>query len=213
LAEFPVYEEGQGVELQINGGAGNAYVVIAIVESDSKALVLDIKMTSTAGLNRVDLTQQFHLSLKGGKIAITQAFISSPLWEGKTYKMEAEYLKGYEGVQMDSFLFGKDLPNSFQFLGDSVVTSYRGEKIKSKKFKFEENSQVIEFWLSDKIKPFGLAAIKSKGPKPDQNYIIGYKATIKGYKSKIDAKKSLEMTSKIKAYLPKIKSRKSLFLP
>lgn len=211
--DLPQYTKGEGLVMEINSSSGAAEVVIAIVESDSNKLVLDIKMSSMAGFSAIELTQQFHLKYKGEKIIIEKAFISSPLWENKTYNLDDEYLNSYDGVSLDSFLFKKDLPSAYKYIGDSKVTTIKGKVIPAKKFELEENSQKLQFWISDSIKPFGLAAIKSQGPKSDQNYIIGYKGLIKAYKSAVNIEKALGITEKIKSYLPKQKNKKSLFLP
>ena len=209
--KLPQFKASTGNLFELKFGSIESNVILAVVSSSSDKLVIEIHSNVSSSMIPIEMTQQFHLKIKDNKVYISEGYINVPVLGKATYRLDSEYLQGYDGVQMASFLDFK--PNSkFKKIADSKVKTDSGE-FEATQYRFKENSQSIDFWIAEKIKPFSIAAIRSSGSKKDQNYMLSYKDNLNSYRSKIDISKAQAMDKKLKAMLPTPSKSKQFLLP
>ena len=210
--KLPDYLPGTGNKYFLQTNKEKAEIQIIVISKTENSLVLEIKSSLKAGFLPTELIQRFELQKKGKEIVLGKGYVYSPILGENTYKLAPEYLKGYDGVEMASFL-GSELDPRFKKVGSASVKTKEG-KVPSTQYEFSENGQKIEFWLSSKIKPIPLAALRSTGSKSSQNYVLGYDGPIENYKSPINPSSAIPMNDQLKSMLPKpTGKKKSLLLP
>lgn len=208
---LPQFKQSTGNLFQLKFGSIQSDIILAVISSDKEKLVIEINSRISSSLIPIEMTQQFHLKIRDKKVYIAEAYISAPILGKNIYRLDDEYLQGYDRVQMASFLNFK--PNGkFKKIAKAKVKTDSGD-FQSTHYQMKENSQSIDFWIVENIKPFAIAAIRSTGPKKNQNYMLSYKEPVKAYRSKMDISKAKNMDDKIKAVLPKPSKSKHFLLP
>ncbi|MEC9281509.1 MAG: hypothetical protein VX642_02260 [Bdellovibrionota bacterium] len=209
-AKLQIFQKSSGNSYDLSFGSIQSKIILAVVSSSTEKLVIEIH-SNVSSFIPLEMTHQFHLKIKDKKIYISDAFINSPVLGNKVYRLDDEYLQGYDGVQMASFLDFK--PNGkIKKIGNAKVSTDL-KTFNTSQYQINENSQTIDFWITEEIKPFAIAAIRSSGRKKDHNYMLSYKEPIKYYRSKLDIRKAQKMDDKIKAILPKPSKSKHFLLP
>ncbi len=213
-AELPIYKVGEGARYKLSTAQEEqSNVTIIVAASSSEKVVVEMKMTYTSGLASVKLWQQFHLQFSNGKIKLSEAFIMSDMIGKEPQKLTPEYLQGVGGMQMEKFLFGKLEEIKDQRVGiEKIKTDGTDVPVETAHLRNQQNGQTIDYWISDKLKPFGIIKLESKGSKSNQNYSMSFLSKIVNGKIKIDSSKAIPLTKKAKSILPKPSKTQSLFL-
>jgi hypothetical protein len=200
--KFPNYTIGDGSKYVLNTDAGPTEVTMAVIKRTDDRLVIEIMMKSLndSSALQVEMWQQFHLRLVGGKMQIEKGIMKIPQIE-KPQIFPAEYLQGYSGVKMKSFLINSEKDVSGKKVGAETVTTESGS-LQTTHYKHAENGQDLHFWIADAAKPFGLVKMTSKGTGMGQNYQMTLKGSVSGYTSKVDATKAEPLNEIAKAFLP-----------
>lgn len=200
--EFPNYKVGEGSKYLLNTDQGPTEVTMAVIKRTGDRLVLEVMMKSLndSSALQVEMWQQFHLQLVGGKIKIEKGIMKIPQIE-KPQIFPAEYLQGYSGVKMNSFLINSEKDISGKKIGTENISTESGS-FKAEHYQHTENGQNLHFWIADNAKPFGLVKMTSKGSGMGQNYSMTLKGSVTGYTSKVDATKAEPLNDMAKAFLP-----------
>ncbi len=211
---LPKYEVGSGNKYQLTLGKDVSEVTIAFVESTADKVVVEIFMDSKTDSSKlgVKMWQQFQLGLVKGKVGITKGILKIPQI-GKSQILPAEYLQGYSGVQMKSFLIGSAGEMSGKKIGTEKITA-DGKTFECTHYRQGENSQTVDYWVSDDAKPVGLVKLSSAGSGSNSgsggagassggmNYSMIYTGRVSGIKSQINASEAEPMNDMMKAFLP-----------
>ena len=108
--KLPQFKASTGNLFELKFGSIESNVILAVVSSSSEKLVIEIHSNVSSSMIPIEMTQQFHLKIKDNKVYISEGYINVPVLGKATYRLDSEYLQGYDGVQMASFLDFK--PNS-----------------------------------------------------------------------------------------------------
>jgi len=199
---FPQYEIGAGGKYQLQVGNDPSDVTMAVISRTDDRLVIEILIESkndSAALG-VKMWQQFHLKLVDGKIQIEKGIMKIPQI-GKPQIFPNEYLQGYSGVKMQSFLINSEKDMSGKKIATESVTT-DGGTFQTSHYRHSENSQTLDFWIAQAAKPFGLVKMNSVGGQFGQTYNMTFKGSVSGYKSQIDATQAEPLSDMAKAFLP-----------
>ena len=129
--------------------------------------------------------QQYQFKMKGnsplevidGKI-LTSKF-------SKPQKMTNDVFSLNKGVGVDQFLFSDKSDIEKFKVGQGVIEVPAG-KVQATHYRKKRDGQVVDFWISDQVKPIGLVKLISKSSQnPKQNYAIELKSLLVNVKPKI----------------------------
>ncbi len=200
--KLPVYQIGSGATYNLALSSGNSDVTIGFVEQTAQKLVVEIAMKSSGendGLNATML-QQFQLGLVGGKIQILKGIMKIPMIE-KPQILPAEYLEGFSGVQVKSFLIGSSKDIDGKKVGEEAISA-GGKTYQTTHYRHVENGQTIDYWISDAAKPMGLIKIESSGSSQSQNYKMTLKNSVSGVTTQINERDAEPLNDTAKTFLP-----------
>ena len=211
--KFPEYKLGQGAHYSMMVDGQPAQVKMAFVKRTDDLLVVEMDMTMTAGEvgMPIHMVQQFHLTMEAGKIKIAKGFMKIPNIP-KPQRLPPEFLKGYDGAQMKSFLVGSQGEIDSMKVGKEKVPTTEGV-FDSTHYRRTSNGQTVEFWVTEdpKLKPLSIVQMKSKGSKREHNYTLRLKGLVKGYKSQINPDDSEPLNAMGRMFLPML-TNSSMFL-
>ena len=199
---LPIYEKGSGATYDLTLNDSPTEVTIGFMDQTAKKLVIEITMqpkNEGEGLN-LRMAQQFHLGLVNGKIQILKGLLKIPMVE-KPQILPAEYLEGFNGVQVKSFLIGSAQDLDDKKIGSESITA-NGKKYSTVHYRHTENGQTIDYWVSDQAKPMGLVKLTSKGSSTQHNYNMLLKGTRSNLKAEIDESRAEPLNSTAKSFLP-----------
>lgn len=199
---LPQYTVGTGNKYLLTVGQDLSDVTIFFVESTPQKLTVEIYIESKTDNPslQVKMWQQFQLGLVNGKVSILKGIMKIPQI-GKPQILPNEYLQGYDGVQMKSFLISSES----QLNGKKVTTenvTANGKTFSSTHYRHGENNQQVDFWISDEAKPLGLVKMSSKGGALGMNYTMEYRGSATGVKSGINPAEAEPLNDMAKAFLP-----------
>lgn len=192
-SEFSMKTEGQTVELSI-------YI------TDKKEKRLDVEFHFGAGgFLPFNMYQQFEMEVNPNSgVIIRNGYVQM---DNSSFpeKLERENFYINEGVQLQDFLFSDGKEITKDFIANEKVELLAGT-IEAKHYRKIHDGQVVDFWISDKVKPIGLVKLisKSKNVKTN-NYSISLKSLIKNVKATIDPKKAQPLTPSTKKLLSRKK--------
>ena len=148
----------------------------------------------TGGLLGMNMFQQFQMNLKGSSsVQVQKGYVLTPSSNAP------EVMKDYmfhqnRGVQMNDFLFNKKEDIDGAFIGDETIEVPAGSLI-AKHYRKSNNGQIVDFWISDVVKPIGLVKLVSTSSKEKfNNYSIELSSLLKNVAAKIDPNKAIPMT-------------------
>jgi len=199
---FPDYKIGSGAKYELNVGGSPSNVTMAVLSRTKNRLVIEILIEST-GDNQalgIKMWQQFHMRLVGGKIQIEKGIMKIPQI-AKPQVFPNEYLQGFSGVQMRSFLINSDSEITGKKISSEKI-SVGGQTFDAQHYKHSENNQSVEFWLANTAKPFGLVQMTSSGGQSGQTYKMTFQNTVTNYQPKIDASLAEPLNEAAKMFLP-----------
>jgi len=197
--------------VKIDPGAGAEYE-LAFQQSNSKVAIYFAKPPAPRtkavemyfSTGPIQLWQRFHLrQASSGQMQVKDGFIHSSMFQ--TRKLEAEYLKGFDGVQMSQFLLSSKAELARHFVGSEDVTIPAG-KVKADHYRMQRAGQTIDFWIHHQAKPIGLVKLISTGSDPKHNYTMRMTKLLKNVGEKIDPSQAQPMDEKTRSFLPKPKS-------
>lgn len=181
-SEFVMTSQGQKVNLNI--------YVTAVADHQ-----MSVEMHfGTGGLLGMNMFQQFQMNLKGSSsVQVQKGYVLTPSSNAP------EVMKDYmfhqnRGVQMNDFLFNKKEDIDGAFIGDETIEVPAGSLI-AKHYRKSNNGQIVDFWISDVVKPIGLVKLVSTSSKEKfNNYSIELSSLLKNVAAKIDPNKAIPMT-------------------
>lgn len=201
---------GEGAEYQLQLRMGEAKVALYFVPAPNKKLKAIEMYFETPGMGRpIQLWQQFHLAKPGNKIHVKNAFIFS--YNFGVRRLDKEYLKGFDGVQLNQFLVSSQEELKKHFISQERIQVPAGV-VNAHRYRVESAGQTVDFWIHHDSKPIGLVKMISKGGKASQNYSMKLTRLLSGVAQKIISKEALPMDDKTRSFLPKPGTAKGLGL-
>jgi hypothetical protein len=199
---LPKYQIGSGGKYQLMVGKDPTDVQIGFVEQTPSKLVVEISMKSANDKDslNIKMVQQFQLGVGGGKIKIQKGIMKIPMIS-QPQILPPEYLEGFDGAQVKSFLIGSSSELSGKKVGIEHISTPAGD-FTATHYRHIENGQTIDYWIADAAKPLGLVKIESTGKSSSQNYKMEFKGTVTGVTAQINADEAVPLNEAAKAFLP-----------
>ena len=205
--DLPEMKKGSGARFELTLSTGPAEVAIIVADSTKHEAALEYYFKDLA-FSGVEMWQRFHVRPHGIKLKLTEGYVLMPNLSQQGMKLTHDYLKGFDGVQLSSFMVGsQDELNSMK-IGVEKVTVPAGT-VEATHYRVKQRGQTIDFWTHDSAKPVGVVKVVSSGKSIKHNYTMKLKSLLQNGKPKIDPKKAGPLTETAKTYLPKVNS--SLF--
>jgi hypothetical protein len=202
---FPI-GKGSTFKLKMKAGGPAIDVSIYVASVQKTSLNIEYFMQSKAGLLPITMWQQFEIELSDGFPAVVaNGYVQTK--ELKTpEKMPPEYLKGFDGVKVNDFLFASEAELNKNKISDETVETPAG-KASATHYRTNNNGQTVDYWISNSAKPIGLVKLVSQGEKiQNQNYSLELVSLMNNVKAYIDPSKSTPLSENGKAYLMKPES-------
>ena len=192
---------GEGAEYEVQLKTGAAKVMIYFVKPEnSNEKAVEMYFEAKGMLSPIVMWQQFHLKKAGARLEVKKGFIHAPKFQ--TRILDKDYLKGFDGVQMNQFLISSEEDLKRHFVKKEKVTVKAGT-VEASHYRMERNGQVVDFWIHHEAKPIGLVKLESKGDKVSQNYSMGLTRLVTGVGTKINPADAKPMDDTTRAFLPK----------
>ena len=198
---------GEGAEYEVQLKTGAAKIMIYFVppeNSNEKAVEMYFESVGIGA--PISMWQQFHLKKSGSRLEVKKGFIHAAQFQ--TRILEKDYLKGFDGVQMNQFLISSEEDLKKHFIKKEKVTVKAGT-VEASHYRIERSGQVVDFWIHHEAKPIGLVKLESKGDKVFQNYSMGLTRLVTGVGTKINPALAKPMDAATRAFLPKPNSGSS----
>lgn len=202
---FPV---GKGSKFKLNmkdsGAPVNVLIYTAAV--GSKSVNIEYFMESEQSLIPIQMWQQFQVEVSAGSPAkVLKGFVQTKELK-QPEEMGQEYLKGFNGVKVNDFLFSSKEELDKNKVADETVSVLAG-KTKTTHYRTSNNGQTIDYWISDEAKPIGLVKLVSHSEKdPNQNYTLELVNLMNNVKAKIDPQGAVPLSALGKSLLAKPES-------
>lgn len=178
---------------------------IYVASSTSGAVNVEYYMNATGSLVPVQMWQQFEVKISRGKADIQKGYLKTKELRAPQI-IPSEYLKGYDGVQVNDFLFSSEAELDKNKIGVDEVDIPAG-KTKANHYRTINNNQTIDYWISDDAKPIGLVKLVSTSLKdPKKNYKIELKSLMENVRATIDPSLAGPLTDVGRAFLAKPES-------
>jgi hypothetical protein len=192
------FEVGSGSQFSLALSGQKAELNIYVASKTNKKLRVEFHM-GTKGILATNLWQQFDFKVYNkGPVAIEASYIQTSI-NKKPERMTAEFFHQNEGVQVQDFLFSNKEQIEGDFIGDELIEVPAGSLI-AKHYRKKRDGQVIDFWISEEVKPIALVKLESKSTKLESNnYRIELVSLLRNVKATIDPKKSIPLTKKTKS--------------
>lgn len=184
---------GSGSEFSMNSNGISSKLNIYITESSFTRLGIEYYF-ETSGFIQKKMWQQFILGIHNdGPLSIEAAYVKTPELS-KPEKLTSEYLNVNKGVKLEQFFFSNKSQIDKYKVGSESIEVPAGN-LTAIHYRKKNNGQVVDFWISDQVKPIGLVKLSSKNPKvAEQNYEIELVSLLVNVKATIDSKKSRSLT-------------------
>lgn len=197
------FPPGKGSTFNLIMKDSRANLSIYIAEAKTNLVSIEYFMEVKDSLLPIQMWQQFEIQVNPGKLAqITKGFVQTKeLKQPET--MTSDYLQGFDGVQVNDFLF-----NTKEELDKNKVAveevSVPAGKTKATHYRTKNNDQTVDYWISDEAKPIGLVKLVSTNPKKiDQEYTIELVSLMKNVKPYIVPQNAVPLTELGKSFLAK----------
>ncbi|MBK24328.1 MAG: hypothetical protein CME70_10060 [Halobacteriovorax sp.] len=194
------FVKGAGSEFKMNSNGVSSKLNIYITESSFTRLGIEYHF-ATSGLIQKQMWQQFILGLNSdGPLSMEAGYVKTPELS-KPEKLTSEYLNVNKGVKLDQFFFSKKKELQKYFIGNENIEVPAGN-LQAAHYRKKNNGQVVDFWISEKVKPIGMVKLVSKNPKEmAQNYEIELVSLLRNVKATINPKEARPLTEKGKSAL------------
>ncbi len=173
------FPEGTGGQYSLRTGLGSAEVSMYVTNSNDGEVSVEILFRQRNNMKTISMWQQFRLvrqmgnkmKLEDGYLLVNEKYGPEKIPKGKLKGEGPFSMKDFQMLTPEELAARKTEKRTLQFEFGPLETTYT---------RMEKQGVVIEYWLSDKIKPFGIAKLKSSGPKARDNYEMNFKTLIKG---------------------------------
>ncbi len=195
-----VFESGSGSEFSMKSNGISSKLNIYITESSFTRLGIEYYF-ETSGFIQKKMWQQFILGIHNdGPLSVEAAYVKTPELK-KAEQLTSEYLNVNKGVKLEQFFFSnKSQIDKFKVGSENIEVP--AGNLQATHYQKKNNGQVVDFWISDKVKPIGLVKLSSKNPKVmEQNYEIELVSLLVNVKATIDPKNSGPLTDEGKKAL------------
>lgn len=136
----------------------------------------------------------------GGALKIIEGYIEAPELKG-SQKLSNKHLTGYEGVQINDFLFKENKDIEGFYVGDEMLEVPAGTT-ETTHCRKSNQGQTVDFWIADQAKPIGLVKLISKSDiKANQNYTISLFSLLKNVSPKINSHKAKPLDERGKSFI------------
>lgn len=199
--EIPDLKVGSGslFELKLSSGVAQIAITVASRSSSDVALEFYFKDQSFTG---VEMWQRFHVQPNGKKLTLSQGYVLMPQLGEDPFILTDEYLKGFDGAQISTFMFESADELRQSKVGIEKITVPAGT-VEATHYRIIDRDQTVDFWTHESAKPIGIVKMISKGKSLKHNYSIELKTLMTNSAPKIDTKKARPLTKEAKEYLPK----------
>jgi hypothetical protein len=113
-----------------------------------------------------------------------------------------EYLKGFDGAQISTFMFESADELRQSKVGIEKITVPAGT-VEATHYRIIDRDQTVDFWIHESAKPIGIVKMISTGKSLKLNYSLELKSLMTNSAPKIDPKKARPLTKEAKEFLPK----------
>ncbi|MFT6068242.1 MAG: hypothetical protein ACJAT2_000009 [Bacteriovoracaceae bacterium] len=194
------FTSGSGSEFSMKSNGVTSKLNIYITESSFTRLGIEYYF-ETSGFIQKKMWQQFILGIHNdGPLSVEAAYVKTPELK-KAEQLTSEYLNVNKGVKLEQFFFSNKSQIDKYKVGSESIEVPAGN-LQATHYRKKNNGQVVDFWISDKVKPIGLVKLSSKNPKVmEQNYEIELVSLLVNVKATIDPKKSGPLTDEGKKAL------------
>lgn len=192
------FEVGTGSQFIMTLQNQKVDLEIYVAKSDVKSVSIEMHM-GTKGIISSNLWQQFEFKNYGqGPISIEAGYILLDSTD-KPEVLSAEFYHQNKGLQVQDFLFAKNSNIEGDLIGKEMVELTAGD-LYATHYRKKRDGQIIDFWISDKVKPIGLVKLVSQSTKDkSNNYELELSSLIKNVKPSIDSSVAIPMTKKTKS--------------
>jgi hypothetical protein len=197
------YVVGSGSTYFMNSkDRADANVSIYTAKKEDDSLYIEYFIESVNTFVPSKIWQQFKLEKSSsGPLKVTEGYIFK---DGGDHPeiMDAEHLKGKDGVKTIDFLFSTFSQINKHLKNKEKVTVPAGT-IEANRYQIISNGQTIDFWIAVDQSPLTLVKLISKGSVVAQNYQLTLVTLVKNVAAKIDAKKAKPLSKAMKEILNK----------
>ncbi|MCB0386012.1 MAG: hypothetical protein KDD43_11515, partial [Bdellovibrionales bacterium] len=199
--ELPQLKKGTGARFDLELSSGKAEVAITVAESSNKEVALEYYFKDLSFIG-IEMWQRFHVRPQGKKLQLSDGYVLMPQF-GQAMKLTPDYLQGFDGVQVSSFMMGSEDELNAHKIGVEKITVPAGT-VEAVHYRVKERDQTIDFWVHESAKPVGIVKIVSSGKEIKHNYTMQLKSLLQNSSPKIDPKKAGPLTKEAKTFLPKV---------
>jgi hypothetical protein len=199
--EIPDLKVGSGslFELKLSSGIAQIAITVANRTSSDVALEFYFKDQSFTG---IEMWQRFHVQPNGKKLSLSQGYVLMPQLGGDPFILTDEYLKGFDGAQISTFMFESADELRQSKVGIEKITVPAGT-VEATHYRIIDRDQTVDFWIHESAKPIGIVKMISTGKSLKHNYSLELKSLMTNSAPKIDPKKARPLTKEAKEFLPK----------
>ncbi len=199
--EIPDLKIGSGslFELKLSSGVAQIAITVASRTSSDVALEFYFKDLSFTG---IEMWQRFHVQPKGKKLTLSQGYVLMPQLGGDPFILTDEYLKGFDGAQISTFMFESADELRQAKVGIEKITVPAGT-LEATHYRIIDRDQTVDFWTHESAKPIGIVKMISTGKSLKHNYSLELKSLVTNSAPKIDPKTARPLTKEAKEFLPK----------
>jgi hypothetical protein len=202
---FPV-GKGSTFKLVMKSGGPGIDVSIYVASVQKTSLNIEYFMQSNGGLLPIVMWQQFEIELSSHFPAVVaNGYVQTKELKAPE-KMPPEYLKGFDGVKVNDFLFTSKAELDKNKVGEETIEVAAG-KTQTTHYRTSNNGQTVDYWIGPSAKPIGLVKLVSKSEKVDnQNYSMELVSLMDNVKAYIMPSQSVPLTATGKSFLMKPES-------
>lgn len=198
------FPKGQGTlyRLEVKDQPIPIDVSIYVADSFREKVSIEYFLSSREGLIPVEMWQQFEIEPSPGSPAkVTRGFVQTRELKNPEI-LSPDYMKGFDGVQVNDFLFSSEAELGKNKIGEETVAVPAG-KTKATHYQVRRGNQKVDYWISDEAKPIGLVKLVSTSSEEKKNYTLALTSLMKNVKAYIDPTKGVPLTEKGKSFLAK----------
>ncbi len=175
---------------------------IYVASSTATSANIEYFMNATGSLIPIEMWQQFEIKIVSGKADVVSGYVKTKELK-KPEIMPSEYLQGFDGVKVNDFLFATKAELDKSKISEDEIEIPAG-KTKATHYRTINNSQTVDYWISDEAKPIGLVKLVSTSLKvSNQNYKIELKSLMDNVKAAINPTEAGPLTEVGRAFLAK----------
>ena len=194
------FNKGEGSKFEMTSSGQKTNVDIYFASSGKSKVAIEYHMNATTLLGS-SVWMQFALDVseKAGVVVQQGYFMANK--NLKPEIMPRELFFTNQGVQVQQFIFTDPKELEKDFKGEEKVELPAGS-ILAKRYQKTNDGQVVDFWISEKVKPIGLVKLVSKSSTvASNNYTIELKSLLVNVKPAIEPKNAIPMTNNTKSFL------------